>query len=132
MASNDLKVGRGADGKDLDTDGKDQGKGGTDGNDLDAGKRTKRRYRRTVKMHPYHYLGVKELKKIRSEWSMSQRELGDLIGMREITVRCWEEGYNPIPSSVSMLLQILVDISGSRYGEEKFGLDEEISILEDE
>ena len=43
-----------------------------------------------------------------------------------------EEGYNPIPSSVAMLLQILVDISGSRYGEEKFGLDEEISILEDE
>ena len=120
MDGNDLKVGRGADGKDLDTDGKD------------LEKKTKRTYRRTVKRHPYHYLGVEELKKIRSEWSMSQRELADLIGMREITVRCWEEGYNPIPSSVSMLLQILVDISGSRYGEEKFGLDEEISILEDE
>jgi len=33
---------------------------------------------------------------------------------------------------VAMLLQILVDISGSRYAEQKFGLDEEVSMLEEE
>ena len=120
MDGNDLKLSGAADGKDLDTDG----------NDLE--KKTKRSYRSTHKNHPYHYLGVVDLKRMRQEWGMSFRDLGDLIGVRGITVRCWEEEYNPIPSPVAMLLQILVDISGTRYGEEKFGLDEEISFLEEE
>ena len=68
----------------------------------------KRRYRVTKK-HPYHHLNREDLR-----------------------ITMWELGFNPIPSSVAMLIQILVDISGSRYGDEKFGLDEEISLLEDD
>ena len=109
----------------------------TVGNDLkikespEGTEKKKRRYRVTKK-HPYHHLGREDLRKIRGKLWMSARELGELIGVSKITISMWELGFNPIPSSVAMLIQILVDISGSRYGDEKFGLDEEISLLEDD
>ena len=111
-----------------------KGKVHTDGNDPAEGKdkeRKKRRYRSTKK-HPYHFLNPEEMRRIRGLWGMSSRELGELLGVSTITVASWELGTNPIPSCVAMLLQILVDISGSRYAEQKFGLDEEVSMLEEE
>lgn len=66
---------------------------------------------------------VEELKQIRNEvFIMTQREMSELLGVDYETVSSWELERNPIPSPISMLVRILVDIQGSEYGE-KYGLD---------
>ena len=66
---------------------------------------------------------VEELKHIRNEvFIMTQREMSELLGVDYETVSSWELRRNPIPSPISMLVRILVDINGTEYGE-KYGLD---------
>ena len=53
---------------------------------------------------------------------MTQKEMSELLGVDYETVSSWELERNPIPSPISMLVRILVEIQGSEYGE-KYGLD---------
>ena len=66
---------------------------------------------------------VEELKQIRNEvFIMTQKEMSELLGVDYETVSSWELRRNPIPSPISMLIRILVEIQGTEYGE-KYGLD---------
>jgi len=68
-------------------------------------------------------MSAAEFKQIRNEeFIMTQKEMSELLGVDYETVSSWELERNPIPSPISMLVRILVEIQGSEYGE-KYGLD---------
>lgn len=47
----------------------------------------------------------------RKHWKLSQRALGELLGVTDDTVRRWEKGTTPVPNMVPLALET---IAGNR------------------